>query len=129
MATHLTSSDAEKLKQLEGRVDKLEIRVSQNEDPMQVILENVLDLRQGSGFTGAVAFEDRSSPRHRREPPIVPSATPLWHSAANPHLTSLLLAVPFTSDAQCRLKRMSRDRSHTWNTAWQPILHHPTPKN
>ena len=46
MATHLTSSDAEKLKQLEGRVDKLEIRVSQNEDPMQVILENVLDLRR-----------------------------------------------------------------------------------
>ena len=44
MATHLTSSDAEKLKQLEGRVDKLEIRVSQIEDPMQVILENVLEL-------------------------------------------------------------------------------------
>ena len=49
MATHLTSSDAEKLKQLEGRVDKLEIRASQIEDPMHVILENVLAIEPRDG--------------------------------------------------------------------------------
>ena len=64
MATHLTSSDAEKLKQLEGCVDKLEIRASQIEDPMQVILESVLDLRkmldeQGQQLLGIVERLDR----------------------------------------------------------------------
>ena len=43
--------------QLEGRVDKLEIRVSQIEDPMQVILENVLDLRRVLDLQGQLLLE------------------------------------------------------------------------